>query len=84
MSANEDEIEAMVKGIDKTNGGEEIDFPDFVRVMSRQVDPEFERKSMLKAFTLLAGAHNEHPGHISTKILHSVLARLLLFVKLQQ
>ena len=73
MNATEDEIEAMVNEIDTTGEGE-IEFRDFVTVMSKKVDSSYHTEEVVRAFKKFAGA-DVPTGFIEAKQLEELLAK---------
>ena len=72
ISASRDEIHAMVNEIDKDGNGE-IDFDEFVMVMSRKVNADYTSKQVKRAFrTFALGAP---AGHISLDAVRDALLK---------
>ena len=54
VNATEDEVTAMVEEIDSTGAGE-IEFEDFLRVMSKKVEVNYTPEQVIRSFEILAG-----------------------------
>ncbi|KAA0157502.1 hypothetical protein FNF29_00078 [Cafeteria roenbergensis] len=61
IHAKKEEVEAMIAEIDEDGSGE-IDFPEFVAVMSRKVQADYTPSQVNAAFRVFEGS--APPGHI--------------------
>ena len=72
MNATKDEMEAMMNEIDR-EGGRDISFHDFVKVMSKKVTPDYSSDQVISAFRKYA--NKETPsGYITKEDLVHVLS----------
>ena len=73
MNVTDEEVEQMVNEIDSTGEGE-VNFADFVRVVSKKVDHErFKRDELLAAFQKFEGG--APPGHMKVEDLKKLLLK---------
>jgi Ca2+-binding EF-hand superfamily protein len=70
VNASEDEVQAMVEEIDTTGAGE-IEFEDFLRVMSKKVEVNYTPEQVIRSFEILAG--NAPKGMIRPDVLKQAL-----------
>ena len=70
VNASEDEVQAMVEEIDSTGAGE-IEFEDFLRVMSKKVEVNYTPEQVIRSFEILAG--NAPKGMIRPDVLKQAL-----------
>eukprot|EP00163_Fabomonas_tropica_P026458 TRINITY_DN486_c0_g1_i10.p1 TRINITY_DN486_c0_g1~~TRINITY_DN486_c0_g1_i10.p1 ORF type:complete len:113 (-),score=30.58 TRINITY_DN486_c0_g1_i10:122-460(-) len=70
MSITEDELDAMVEEIDEDGNGE-IDFDEFLAVMSRSTSTTYTAEDVRKAFKTFE--HNTPPGFVAVDDLKRAL-----------
>ena len=63
LKPNQDELDEMIREIDEDGNGE-IEFDEFVQVMSRKVQPTFTQEQVKQAFKVFAPLQNPN---ITTK-----------------
>ena len=72
IHTTQQEIDKIVAEIDENNDGE-IQFEEFVAVMSRKVNASYSSEEVIEAFRLFAG--DSPPGHISLEQLEIALTQ---------
>mmetsp|Transcript_3537 Transcript_3537/g.10897 ORF Transcript_3537/g.10897 Transcript_3537/m.10897 type:complete len:197 (-) Transcript_3537:184-774(-) len=70
ICATQDEIDLMIQEIDEDSNGE-IDFDEFVAVMSRKVNADYTPEQVRNAFRLFED--RDRPGHIHPSKLSEIL-----------
>eukprot|EP00760_Papus_ankaliazontas_P028059 PhM_4_TR3509/c0_g1_i1/m.39139/K02183/CALM; calmodulin len=71
LKPTEEELDAMMKEVD-TDGSGDIDFNEFVTVMSRRVQADYTPEQLKAAFKVFE-TDNVPPGHVSTEVLEHAL-----------
>ena len=71
IRTTQEDIDLMIQEIDEDSNGE-IDFDEFVAVMSRKVNASYTPKQVKGAFKIFEGV--APPGHISIKDLENALS----------
>uniref|UniRef100_A0A6T8JY02 EF-hand domain-containing protein n=1 Tax=Hemiselmis andersenii TaxID=464988 RepID=A0A6T8JY02_HEMAN len=73
LKPNQEELDAMIREIDEDGNGE-IDFDEFVQVMSRKVQPTYTPEEVKAAFKVFEAATAGLPqGHVKTSALERAL-----------
>jgi len=72
INATQDEIDLMIQEIDQDSNGE-VDFEEFVAVMSRKVNATYTEVQVRNAFKLFEDKNN--PGQILPDVLEEVLLK---------
>mmetsp|Transcript_19087 Transcript_19087/g.62923 ORF Transcript_19087/g.62923 Transcript_19087/m.62923 type:complete len:170 (+) Transcript_19087:269-778(+) len=73
LKPNQDELNAMIREIDEDGNGE-IDFDEFVQVMSRKVQPTYTPEEVKAAFKVFEAPNSGlPPGHVKTSALERAL-----------
>ena len=73
LKPNQEELDAMIREIDEDGNGE-IDFDEFVQVMSRKVQPTYTPEEVQAAFKVFETANSGLPqGHVKTSALERAL-----------
>mmetsp|Transcript_36512 Transcript_36512/g.91859 ORF Transcript_36512/g.91859 Transcript_36512/m.91859 type:complete len:169 (+) Transcript_36512:242-748(+) len=73
LKPNQEELDAMIREIDEDGNGE-IDFDEFVQVMSRKVQPTYTPEEVKSAFKVFEAANAGLPqGHVKTSALERAL-----------
>ena len=67
-----DELDAMMREVDADGSGE-IDFEEFVTVMSRRVQADYTPEQLKSAFKVFE-TDNVPPGYVSTEVLEHALS----------
>lgn len=73
MKMPPDELDALVATID-TDGSGQIDFEEFLQVMSRPQELPYSKQDMSRAFKLLAG-EKDPEGRITPEVLEKALLK---------
>jgi len=69
LKPNQEELDAMIREIDEDGNGE-IDFDEFVQVMSRKVQPTYTPEEVKSAFKVFEAANAGLPqGHVKVRVL---------------
>mmetsp|Transcript_18528 Transcript_18528/g.44557 ORF Transcript_18528/g.44557 Transcript_18528/m.44557 type:complete len:168 (+) Transcript_18528:136-639(+) len=73
LKPNQEELDAMIREIDEDGNGE-IDFDEFVQVMSRKVQPTYTPEEVKGAFKVFETPNaGLPPGHVKTAALERAL-----------
>ncbi len=73
LKPNQEELDEMIREIDEDGNGE-IEFDEFVQVMSRKVQPTFTQDQVKAAFKVFEQANSGlPPGHVRTHVLERAL-----------
>mmetsp|Transcript_35397 Transcript_35397/g.69291 ORF Transcript_35397/g.69291 Transcript_35397/m.69291 type:complete len:169 (+) Transcript_35397:65-571(+) len=73
LKPNQEELDAMIREIDEDGNGE-IDFDEFVQVMSRKVQPTYTPEEVKSAFKVFEASNSGlPPGHVKTNALERAL-----------
>mmetsp|Transcript_8608 Transcript_8608/g.19800 ORF Transcript_8608/g.19800 Transcript_8608/m.19800 type:complete len:158 (+) Transcript_8608:47-520(+) len=73
LKPNQDELDAMIREIDQDGNGE-IEFDEFVQVMSRKVQPTYTPEEVKAAFKVFETPNSGLPaGHVKTSVLERAL-----------
>ena len=73
LKPNQDELDEMIREIDEDGNGE-IEFDEFVQVMSRKVQPTFTQDQVKQAFKVFEQPNSGLPaGHVRTHVLERAL-----------
>jgi calmodulin len=71
LKPTEEELNAMMREVD-TDGSGDIDFNEFVTVMSRRVQADYTPEQLKSAFKVFE-TDNVPPGYVSTEVLEHAL-----------